>query len=693
MKRQLSVASPALRSPACYSAKHESLRRAKQSCQLPVGRPKVAAFILLPSSFCLLFLLAGCNGRVKPPGNGEVVVVDNRGKPVKPPAGRADLLKLRRPPAEEDLPQLSPDDARALFRVIRSDALRKLSGNLTRESLREFSELEIPQSLLAQNKAFVIVSLYPPAGGEPLSAFAAVGTLAFSAASAAYAALDQADPALLKTAKIKLDMVSAATPCGPEARLVPGVEGLVVVNKGLSFLPPDQFLGDSPTMKDYLRRLVRRAGMPEGSEDKPAALMLAKFSAAGILQLSDGAEPVFLYRGNALLEPPSAPAARKAAELGLDWLTRAAPDRAWLPYADRLAEEKLGATGQASVALALLRAPPAGPADARGPSERDRNVIRAGEQALDAVAALAVEDPRYKFTFVTDGEGLGAVGASAMTLLALCAHEGSRGAASANLGQLKALAAFLLQQQTPEGEFLSHFDPERGRAVKKFAEVNFPGQAILALLRLHELDGRKDPRLLEAARKGARRLAAEQRRDVEEKLKKGAKGAGLCIPDAWLMQALDALLEVGPDDDLATHLLALADLAAANQLTLADPAADAKLPPGKTRSPDLVGGMDEADPPGVAMTAARAEGLLAALRTARRLGQAEAAERIGQALELAAAYVLQNQYRPENAYGLARPERASGGFRASPLAGQIHPDGTAHGVLFLLEYAEAKARK
>ena len=657
-----------------------------------MGRPKVAAFILLPSSFCLLFLLAGCNGKPKPNGNGPVVVADNHGKPVKPPAGRTDGLVLRRPPAEEDLTQLSADEARVLFRVIRSDALRKLSGNLTRESLREFSELEIPPSLLAQNKAFVIVSLYPPGGGEPLSAFAAVGTLAFSAASAAYAALGEADPALLKTARIKLDLVSAAVPCGPEARLVPGVEGLVVVNKGLSFLPPDQFLGDGPTMKDYLRKLVRRAGLPEGSEDKPAALMLAKFSTASALQLSAGAEPVFLYRGNALLEPPSAAACRRAAELGLDWLVRAAPDRAWLPYAGRLAEEKLGATGQANVALALLRAPSAGPADARGPSERERSVTRAGEQALDAVAALAVEDPRYKFTFVTDGEGLGSTGASAMTLLALSAHEAARGPAGANLGQLKALAAFLLQQQTPEGEFLSHFDPAGGRPAKKFAEVNFPGQAMLALLRLYELDGRKDARLLEAARKGARRLAAE----VEEKLKKGAKGAGLCTPDAWLMQALEALLEVGPDDDLATHLLALADLTAASQLTLADPAADAKLPPGKTRSPDLVGGMDEADPPGVAMTAARAEGLLAALRAARRLGKADDAERIErieQALSLAAAYVLQNQYRPENAYALAAPERASGGFRASPLAGQIRPDGTAHAVLFLLGYAELKAGK
>jgi hypothetical protein len=159
------------------------------------------------------------------------------------------------------------------------------------------------------------------------------------------------------------------------------------------------------------------------------------------------------------------------------------------------------------------------------------------------------------------------------------------------------------------------------------------------------------------------------------------------------MQALEALLEVGPDDDLATHLLALADLAVTNQLTLADLPADAKLPPGKTRCPDLVGGMDEAELPGVAMTAARAEGLLAALRAARRLGKTDEAERIRRALELAAAYVLQNQWRPENAYALPKPERALGGFRANVLAGEMRPDCTAHAVIFLLEYAGVRTGK
>jgi propanediol dehydratase small subunit len=107
--------------------------------------------------------------------------------------------------------------------------------------------------------------------------------------------------------------------------------------------------------------------------------------------------------------------------------------------------------------------------------------------------------------------------------------------------------------------------------------------------------------------------------------------------------------------------------------------------------PDLVGGLDEADPPGVGATAARAEGLVAALGAARRLGREEAAARYERALDLAAVYVLQNQFRPQNSYQLLRPERARGGFRLNVLAGELRPETAAHAAAFLLEYAGLKA--
>ena len=54
-------------------------------------------------------------------------------------------------------------------------------------------------------------------------------------------------------------------------------------------------------------------------------------------------------------------------------------------------------------------------------------------------------------------------------------------------------------------------------------------------------------------------------------------------------------------------------------------------------------------------------------------------------------YVLGNQWRPENAYALSGPERALGGFRASPLAGAMRPDTTAHAAAFLSGVAAARS--
>jgi hypothetical protein len=651
------------------------------------------AFILLPSAFCLLFA-AGCNG--KPKGDGtDGVIVDSHGKPVKGPVPRADGLVLRRPPADPELPALSVEDARAAFRLVRSDALRKMSGQLSRKTLTEFSELELPETLFTQNGSYVIVSLYSP-GIEPRFGFAAAGSLGISAAGAAYAALGDADPKILKTARVKLEIASALTPCAPDAKLFPGLEGLAVLNKGVAFLPPDQFLGDAPTMKDYLRRLVRRAGLPEGFEEKRNELALAKFGTTNVLQLTDGAEPVFVYRGNALVEPPTRTASWISASAGMGWLrancgTGGSLPAAFLPYANRPDDSEAGPNAGPLVALAFF----AETKDdrTRGETKRWRWLAEGNERALAGLKAAVQIDPRHKFGYCSqvDADGQAPISSSALTLVALCERERA-GGDDTERATMKALADFLLQQQTPDGSFLSHFDPKQGRPVKKFAEVNFPGQAILALVRLYELnlDDKKDARLLDAAKKGAKHLVAVQRKAIEDGLAKGAKGAALCIPDAWLMQALDALTAVEPDAELSGHLLALADAAVAGQLTLTDLPSDAKLPAGKTRFPDLVGAMDEADPPTVAMTAARGEGLLAALRTAKRLDKTEAAERIKDALDLAAGFVVLNQYRPENAYALPKPEKALGGFRTSPLAGAMRPETTAHAALFLLEYAQLK---
>jgi hypothetical protein len=413
--------------------------------------------------------------------------------------------------------------------------------------------------------------------------------------------------------------------------------------------------------------------MPDGSE-KRRDLLLAKFRTTSVVEVSPGGETADLYRGNAMVAPPSAKACEFAARAGHGWLVRAEREggrfpASCAPYAGQADPADCDALQQAFTALAMVRLHPVAPVDqAPEVPNGSRNLNRQTMSALSAARAMVVRDARTRFSYVAEG-GESRMGPSAVLLVALCEESSLTGDREKNRELVASLSEFVLAQQTPDGEFLSHYDPAAGRPVKRFAETSFPGQAILALVRAYEFGGRKDARLLDAARKAAKRLA-------------GSKEV-----DPWLMLGLEALVAVEKDDALAEDLLARALRIAEAQLTLAAPGPGRELPPGKTRCPDLVGGLDEADPPGVAMTAARGEGLAAALRAARRLSRTEEADRIVGAMERAAVYVVQNQFRAENSYALSRPERALGGFRTSALAGTIRPETTAHAALFLLDCA------
>jgi hypothetical protein len=109
-----------------------------------------------------------------------------------------------------------------------------------------------------------------------------------------------------------------------------------------------------------------------------------------------------------------------------------------------------------------------------------------------------------------------------------------------------------------------------------------------------------------------------------------------------------------------------------------------------THFPDLLGAIDEADPPSVAATGARCEGLVSALRVARRLGEKDKAARYEEALGMASRFVAANQYHAHNAYALPAPERALGGFRLNPLSCRIRIDYVQHCASFLMEWAGLK---
>ncbi len=595
------------------------------------------------------------------------------------------------PPAETNAPSLTTAEARALFRIARLDPLENLESKLRKMR-------DLPQRVFEKHGGHVAVSLFVPGRREPLIGWAAGGNLAFSTAGAARNALGKRDAAELASARIRIDLIYDLKVWQPGGRMQPGVEGLATFagNRQVLLLP-ERFMGDGNTtvkLRDrYMLRLEKLAGMAPGSWKAGKLKMLAMFKSRAVVQLATGDQPVFLYRGNVLAAGPGAAECRAAAERGMAWLrgvqkTSGKFRYVYYPYADTYEEKKYNVVRHAGTAFALFNAARRCVAKRAAESKASNNPtydpnFRAGERALAYLKGLARVDKRFNFYYVPDGKKV-KLGAAALALVALCERERAGGDKS-NRTMMNGLAAFLLSQQTPQGEFISHYDPEKGAPVAKFVSLYYPGEALLGLLRLYELGGKKDKKLLAACHLGARYLIKLERQQAAANRKKGLEAGRIYLPDAWFAQALDELIRLDDKPDYRVHLFALADCMIAGQLR------DAKLRRSwgqPTKFVDLVGAIDDSDPPSVCATGARCEGIVAALRAARRVKDKARAARYEKALALAARYVVQNGYHAHNAYALPNAKRAFGGFRLTPLSCLVRIDYVQHCAAFLMEWAE-----
>lgn len=142
------------------------------------------------------------------------------------------------------------------------------------------------------------------------------------------------------------------------------------------------------------------------------------------------------------------------------------------------------------------------------------------------------------------------LGGAGLAMTALLGRARIADAGATDIAQVQALARFVLFLQKPTGEF-SAKHVEDG-AAGKFESLYYPGEAILGLAMLYEID--RDPRWLDAALRGIAFLIEKRR------------GAKTLPADHWLMIAIDRLLPLHPDakeppvtrDAMLDHGIALA---------------------------------------------------------------------------------------------------------------------------------------
>lgn len=288
---------------------------------------------------------------------------------------------------------------------------------------------------------------------------------------------------------------------------------------------------------------------------------------------------------------------------------------------------------------------------------QDTGLLSAAERAL-AYLTEQIEPCAAPVSNVAAGCLLEAgevkLGGAGLALLAYSEYSSMTGNL-AFLDTMRGLAAWIAGAQYPDGRFVHKLEDG---AIDDFESLYYPGEAIFGLMRLYAID--PDPRWLAAARAGADYIILVRDLDTP---------SDNLEHDHWFLYALDALHRVDPQPHDLVHLrrLVLEILSAQHLDSVPD---------------TWLGGYY--NPPRSTPTATRSEGLCAAARLLRDLGDTRTADTVFEAVLWGISFQLQTQIASDDTLYLANPARALGGFRESLLSGEVRIDYVQHNISAIL---------
>jgi hypothetical protein len=288
---------------------------------------------------------------------------------------------------------------------------------------------------------------------------------------------------------------------------------------------------------------------------------------------------------------------------------------------------------------------------------RDSRYLESAQRAVKFLSTRFRRAGGTQGSYVLDYDGKAKLGANGLALVALT-RQIELDPRNGNRGTAEALAKLVLALQYKDGSFQMRYKLQPDEQLLS-ESLYYPGEAMLGLIRLYRLD--HDARLLYAARRGADYLIKRQQK------------MNSLPADAWFMQALEGLYNIGHEKRYAEHAISLAEAMIVDQY-----AEDA--PEG------YAGGFGPGAPRGTP-AASRAEGLVAAYRVARSAGDPRAAKIAG-ALKATASFQLAQQLTTDTA-GVRNPRLAAGGFRDGLTSMKIRIDYVQHNISSLLGIAKA----
>ena len=552
-----------------------------------------------------------------------------------------------------------------LFAPALDDELRLQVLQSARAALTSGRPVELGEQSGAGAR-WVIVSL----ARQQRSALVAQGegpTLVAAVASATDRLRSAASVDEILAGRVKIDVAIEASgsqafdPQGRVSTIERTLEGLWLTAAGLLLLPEElvsRRLVNSdgslqwPRLRFYLAEGVRpgvRVASNPGLDGRH--YQIVRFDS---FAESEEGHLVRLFRGNELSIEPTEDRLQRAVGAAADFLLRhRRPDGSyhyryqpkWNDYGD--GDNLLRQAGTSYATLELYRA------------LGDERLLEAARATLGWLLARTRPPPaevdRADWrALVSPGEEA-KLGGAALLVLALVEHQRVSGDRRF-FGQAQELARFMHFMQDEDGHFRSKFfygPPDE----EVFESVYYPGEAVLALVRLYGID--PNPMWLETARRGADWLIG---------VRDAGKPVSALPHDHWLLMGLSELSQL---TDQAGHEQHAEKIGRAIVRAVRRSSSD---------NPDWIGSFYT--PPRSTPTATRSEALVAMHALATRSGRDPQPYR--DALLLMTGFQLRTQLTPVNSIYLPRPERGLGGFRRSLNNWEVRIDYVQHNASAML---------
>ncbi|MFW5713791.1 MAG: hypothetical protein ACOCYU_03890 [Brevefilum sp.] len=542
-----------------------------------------------------------------------------------------------------------------------TDVLYRAAVEYLIDSLVRPEKADAPPGFMLEDEAPAIVFLSLSNGRSPAHVFYGGGNSVLSAFNAMLVPGERANLPLTPETWIKIDIVNKVhyrSGYNPEDDLVfeRRLYGIALEeNSGIALLPAElvaQTIIDRGhnfqlgNLRDYLiKRNKPQASI--ASVDDAETINIFRFDTHGYFY--DGDQLFSLIGGHRQFANLSEEQLLESITLGGNYLQKAMQENGkfvyeYLPKSDTVKPEynilRHAGTLYAMTEVYELNHDP-----------ELLKVIEMGiSYLIEQLAYCETQDGR-EFCFVEQDEvKLGANGIGLVALTKYTEVTGDR----QFLSTMQSLARWILAVQTPEGEFTIHKLRYSTGEVSDFISAYYPGEALLGLIRLYQLDD--NPIWADAAEKGARWLI---------EVRDGEADDTELQHDHWLMYALNEIHRSRPNDVFLEHTSRLARI-------IIEALNDG------SQVPDWRGSIYV--PPKSTPTATRGEGLNAAYRLLRDYGSQEEAEAILTALEDVIRFELYTQIYGEKAMYFDNPQRVYGAFHEDLTDYSIRIDFVQHNI-------------